>query len=56
MIVRDWGRRHLVPENIAHTWLVHEIEGLAAAGRLGGRVPAFLAARAELVACGVEPG
>ncbi|MBO2463615.1 TetR/AcrR family transcriptional regulator [Actinomadura violacea] len=49
-IVRDSWRRHLEPENIAHTRLIHEIEGLAAAGRLGDRVPAFLAARADFVA------
>ncbi|MFB4302777.1 TetR/AcrR family transcriptional regulator [Actinomadura sp. NTSP31] len=59
-IVRDSWRRHLAPENIAHTRLVHEIEGLAAAGRLGDRVPSFLAARAEfvagaLVARGLDP-
>ncbi|MBM4794074.1 TetR/AcrR family transcriptional regulator [Streptomyces sioyaensis] len=49
-IVRDSWRRHLEPENIGATRLLHEIEGLAAAGRLGGRVPAFLADRAEFVA------
>ncbi|BCK69208.1 hypothetical protein Srufu_031610 [Streptomyces libani subsp. rufus] len=49
-IVRDSWRRHLEPENIGATRLIHEIEGLAAAGRLGGRVPAFLADRAEFVA------
>ncbi|TDD72461.1 TetR/AcrR family transcriptional regulator [Actinomadura darangshiensis] len=49
-IVRDSWRRHLAPGNIGHTRLVREIEGLAAAGRLGGRVPAFLAERAEFVA------
>lgn len=59
-IVRDSWRRHLSSENIAHTRLVREIEGLAAAGRLGDRVPAFLADRAEfvagaLVARGLDP-
>ncbi|MFI7101044.1 TetR/AcrR family transcriptional regulator [Streptomyces sp. NPDC050161] len=49
-IVRDSWRRHLAPENLAATRLIHEIEGLAAAGRLHGRVPAFLADRAEFVA------
>ncbi|GAA5614158.1 TetR/AcrR family transcriptional regulator [Streptomyces platensis] len=49
-LVRDSWRRHLEPENIGATRLIHEIEGLAAAGRLGGRVPAFLADRAEFVA------
>ncbi|MCF3145653.1 TetR/AcrR family transcriptional regulator [Streptomyces platensis] len=49
-IVRDSWRRHLEPENVGATRLIHEIEGLAAAGRLGGRVPAFLADRAEFVA------
>ena len=38
-IVRDSWRRHLEPGNIGATRLIHEIEGLAAAGRLGGRVP-----------------
>ncbi|WP_344906298.1 TetR/AcrR family transcriptional regulator [Actinomadura meridiana] len=50
VIVRDSWRRHLAPENIAHTRLVREIEGLAAAGRLGDRAPTFLADRAEFVA------
>lgn len=59
-IVRDSWRRHLEPANLAHTRLIHEIEGLAAAGRLGGRVPTFLTGRAEfvaraLVARGLEP-
>ncbi|MCP9985193.1 TetR/AcrR family transcriptional regulator [Actinomadura madurae] len=49
-IVRASWDRHLAPENIAHTRLVREIEGLAAAGRLGDRVPRFLAERAEFVA------
>ncbi|MEJ8649979.1 TetR/AcrR family transcriptional regulator [Streptomyces sp. MS1.AVA.3] len=49
-LVRDSWRRHLEPENIGATRLIHEIEGLAAAGRLGGRVPKFLADRAEFVA------
>ncbi|RXS80285.1 TetR/AcrR family transcriptional regulator [Streptomyces sp. TM32] len=49
-IVRDSWRRQLEPENIGATRLLHEIEGLAAAGRLAGRVPAFLADRAEFVA------
>lgn len=49
-IVRDSWRRHLAPENIAHTRLVREIEGLAAAGRLGEKTPAFLKNRAEFVA------
>ncbi|MFI0486987.1 TetR/AcrR family transcriptional regulator [Actinomadura sp. 9N215] len=59
-VVRDSWRRHLAPENIAHTRLVREIEGLAAAGRLGDRVPKFLTQRAEfvaraLVARGLDP-
>ncbi|WUI03793.1 TetR/AcrR family transcriptional regulator [Spirillospora sp. NBC_00431] len=49
-IVLDSWRRHLAPENIAHTRLVREIEGLAAAGRLGDRVPKFLTQRADFVA------
>ncbi|MFJ6786628.1 TetR/AcrR family transcriptional regulator [Streptomyces angustmyceticus] len=49
-VVRDSWRRHLEPGNIGATRLVHEIEGLAAAGRLGGRVPKFLADRADFVA------
>ncbi|MEV3926568.1 TetR/AcrR family transcriptional regulator [Actinomadura coerulea] len=49
-VVRDSWDRHLAPENIARTRLVLEIEGLAAAGRLGDRVPAFLAERADFVA------
>lgn len=49
-IVRDSWRRHLAPENLAQTRLIREIEGLAAAGRLGDRVPAFLADRAGFVA------
>ncbi|GAA4322366.1 AcrR family transcriptional regulator [Actinomadura luteofluorescens] len=49
-VVRDSWDRHLAPENIARTRLVLEIEGLAAAGRLGDRVPAFLTERAEFVA------
>ncbi|MFJ9472428.1 TetR/AcrR family transcriptional regulator [Streptomyces caniferus] len=49
-LVRDSWRRHLEPENLGATRLVHEIEGLAAAGRLGGRVPKFLADRADFVA------
>ncbi|MGY4972294.1 TetR/AcrR family transcriptional regulator [Streptomyces nigrescens] len=49
-IVRDSWRRHLEPGNLGATRLIHEIEGLAAAGRLGGRVPKFLADRAEFVA------
>lgn len=60
-IVRDSWRRHLAPDNIAHTRLIHEIEGLTAAGRLGDRVPHFLTRRAEfvagaLVARGLDPG
>ncbi|TMR02418.1 TetR/AcrR family transcriptional regulator [Actinomadura soli] len=59
-IVRDSWYRHLAPENVAHTRLVREIEGLAAAGRLGDRVPKFLTDRAEfvaraLVARGLDP-
>ncbi|TYB39285.1 TetR/AcrR family transcriptional regulator [Actinomadura chibensis] len=59
-IVRDSWRRHLAPENLAHTRLVREIEGLAAAGRLGDKVPAFLTDRAAfvadaLVARGLDP-
>lgn len=59
-IVRDSWRRHLKAENVAHTRLVREIEGLAAAGRLGDRVPLWLTERAEfvagaLVARGLDP-
>lgn len=53
-IVRDSWRRHLEPENIGATRLLHEIEGLAAAGRLGGRVPHFLADRSAFVAASLE--
>ncbi|MEV0404894.1 TetR/AcrR family transcriptional regulator [Actinoallomurus sp. NPDC050550] len=49
-IVRDSWHRHIKPANLAHTRLIHEIEGLAAAGRLGDRVPKFLTERAEFVA------
>lgn len=49
-LVRDSWQRQLEPEHIGATRLLHEIEGLAAAGRLGGRVPKFLADRAEFVA------
>ncbi|MGW5412706.1 TetR/AcrR family transcriptional regulator [Actinomadura geliboluensis] len=49
-IVRDSWHRHLRPANLPCTRLIHEIEGLAAAGRLGGQVPKFLAERAEFVA------
>lgn len=49
-LIRDSWRRHLEPEHLGATKLLHEIEGLAAAGRLGGRVPKFLADRADFVA------
>ncbi|MEW1751965.1 TetR/AcrR family transcriptional regulator [Streptomyces angustmyceticus] len=53
-VVRDAWRHHLAPENLGATRLVHEIEGLAAAGRLGGRVPKFLADRADFVAAALR--
>jgi MFS family permease len=46
-IVADAWRRHLSEEELPRTRLVHEIEGLAAAGRLTGHVPAFVTGRAE---------
>ncbi|MEV5569690.1 TetR/AcrR family transcriptional regulator [Spirillospora sp. NPDC052269] len=49
-IIRDSWHRHIEPANLAYTRLIHEIEGLAAAGRLGDRVPTFLTERAEFVA------
>jgi AcrR family transcriptional regulator len=49
-IVRDSWHRHLMLGNLAHTRLIREIEGLAAAGRLGDRVPKFLTERARFVA------
>jgi AcrR family transcriptional regulator len=49
-IVRDSWHRHQAPENLAHTRLIREIEGLAAAGRLGDRIPKFLTQRAHFVA------
>lgn len=49
-IVRASWLRHLEPTNLPRTRLIREIEGLAAAGRLGGRTPAFVADRATFVA------
>jgi AcrR family transcriptional regulator len=53
-IVADAWRRHLSEEELPRTRLVHEIEGLAAAGRLTGHVPAFVTGRAEFVARALE--
>ncbi|MFB9907670.1 TetR/AcrR family transcriptional regulator [Allokutzneria oryzae] len=49
-IVRDAWQRHLRDGEIARTRLVHEIEGLAAAGRLTDHVPLFVSGRARFVA------
>lgn len=49
-IVRASWHRHLAPESLSHTRLIHEIEGMAAAGRLGKRIPRFLDDRVEFVA------
>ncbi|MDT0318368.1 TetR/AcrR family transcriptional regulator [Streptomyces millisiae] len=53
-IVRDAWDRHLSEEELPRTRLVHEIEGLAAAGRLTGHPPAFVAGRARFVARALE--
>ncbi len=53
-IVRDAWRRHLSPEELPRTRLIHEIEGLAAAGRLASHVPAFVSGRAAFVAQALE--
>ncbi|MFD5320811.1 TetR/AcrR family transcriptional regulator [Streptomyces sp. NPDC127098] len=53
-IVRDAWDRHLSEEELPRTRLVHEIEGLAAAGRLTGSPPAFVAGRARFVARALE--
>ncbi|OLF06365.1 TetR family transcriptional regulator [Actinophytocola xinjiangensis] len=49
IVAAAWDR-HLDPAELARTRLVQEIEGLAAAGRLAGHVPAFVAGRARFVA------
>ena len=49
-IVADAWRRHLSEAELPRTRLVQEIEGLAAAGRLTGHIPAFISGRAEFVA------
>ncbi|MCT2584456.1 TetR/AcrR family transcriptional regulator [Actinophytocola gossypii] len=53
-IVADSWRRHLSPAELPRTRLIHEIEGLAAAGRLTGQVPAFVSGRARFVAAALE--
>jgi len=53
-IVADAWRRHLSAAELPRTRLVQEIEGLAAAGRLTGHVPAFVSGRAEFVATALE--
>ncbi|TDC78436.1 TetR/AcrR family transcriptional regulator [Streptomyces hainanensis] len=53
-IVRDSWDRHLSEDELPRTRLVQEIEGLAAAGRLPGHVPAFVAGRARFVARALE--
>ncbi|MBB4906827.1 TetR/AcrR family transcriptional regulator [Actinophytocola algeriensis] len=53
-IVRDAWRRHLSPAELPRTRLIHEIEGLAAAGRLATHVPAFVSGRATFVAAALE--
>ncbi|TDC22976.1 TetR/AcrR family transcriptional regulator [Streptomyces sp. 8K308] len=53
-IVRDAWDRHLGEDELPRTRLVQEIEGLAAAGRLTGHPPAFVAGRARFVARALE--
>lgn len=53
-IVQDAWRRHLSAAELPRTRLIHEIEGLAAAGRLAGHVPAFVSGRATFVAAALE--
>jgi AcrR family transcriptional regulator len=53
-IVRDAWARHLSPADLPRTRLIHEIEGLAAAGRLAAHVPAFVSGRATFVAAALE--
>lgn len=47
----DW---HISEENLPSTRLIHEIEGLAAAGRIAGHVPRWMADRVEFVAGAFE--
>ncbi|GAA4070735.1 TetR/AcrR family transcriptional regulator [Actinomadura miaoliensis] len=49
-IVRDTWRWQLREDNLPFIRLVHEIEGLAAGGRLAGQVTRLLADRVEFVA------
>ncbi|WP_084265791.1 TetR family transcriptional regulator [Actinomadura macra] len=49
-IVQAAWERQLAEENLPFTRLVHEIEGLAAGGRLAGQVTRLLADRVEFVA------
>ena len=51
-IVADAWRRHLSAAELPRTRLIHEIEGLAAAGRLA--VPGFVSGRATFVARALE--
>ncbi|WP_460394492.1 TetR/AcrR family transcriptional regulator [Actinophytocola sediminis] len=49
IVLAAWTR-HLSAAELNRTRLVHEIEGLAAAGRLAEHVPSFVAGRAHFVA------